>query len=203
MIRSIRTKVIISMMSLVILSGMFLGYVNYMDSEKLAIDIIKRNNKAELENINEYYFEKLIFDMEYIVEAWANNPQITNYVKSDDNHYVRSIPEDFINIYEKWLGLTESMKNVTWLYYALEEDGSIYIAPKQSNIFLLNEKLEVLASNENAPENLSVYAKKAVSSEQDLFTLDRIQYVSTYVPISINNWKLVALTQTNLIIRFA
>ena len=107
MIRSIRTKVIISMMSLVILSGMFLGYVNYMDSEKLAIDIIKRNNKAELENINEYYFEKLIFDMEYIVEAWANNPQITNYVKSDDNHYVRSIPEDFINIYEKWLGLTE------------------------------------------------------------------------------------------------
>lgn len=63
MIRSIRTKVIISMMSLVILSGMFLGYVNYMDSEKLAIDIIKRNNKAELENINEYYFEKLIFDM--------------------------------------------------------------------------------------------------------------------------------------------
>ena len=65
MIRSIRTKVIISMMSLVILSGMFLGYVNYMDSEKLAIDIIKRNNKAELENINEYYFEKLIFDMEY------------------------------------------------------------------------------------------------------------------------------------------
>ena len=53
MIRSIRTKVIISMMSLVILSGMFLGYVNYMDSEKLAIDIIKRNNKAELENINE------------------------------------------------------------------------------------------------------------------------------------------------------
>ena len=63
MVRSIRTKVIISMMSLVILSGMFLGYVNYMDSEKLAIDIIKRNNKAELENINEYYFEKLIFDM--------------------------------------------------------------------------------------------------------------------------------------------
>ena len=117
------------MMSLVILSGMFLGYVNYMDSEKLAIDIIKRNNKAELENINEYYFEKLIFDMEYIVETWANNPQITNYVKSDDNHYVRSIPEDFINVYEKWLGLTESMKNVTWLYYALEEDGSIYIAP--------------------------------------------------------------------------
>ena len=53
MVRSIRTKVIISMMSLVILSGMFLGYVNYMDSEKLAIDIIKRNNKAELENINE------------------------------------------------------------------------------------------------------------------------------------------------------
>ena len=277
MIRSIRTKVIISMMSLVILSGMFLGYVNYMDSEKLAIDIIKRNNKAELENINEYYFEKLIFDMEYIVEAWANNPQITNYVKSDDNHYVRSIPEDFINIYEKWLGLTESMKNVTWLYYALEEDGSIYIAPvdetmpldydarsrdwykgtankhgeifwtepyidagdsgkllqtvskavykdnklrgvvgldielekfteiieglsysKQSNIFLLNEKLEVLASNENAPENLSIYAKKAVSGEQELFTLDKIQYVSTYVPISINNWKLVALTQTNL-----
>ena len=41
MIRSIRTKVIISMMSLVIISGMFLGYVNYMDSEKLAIDIIK------------------------------------------------------------------------------------------------------------------------------------------------------------------
>ena len=55
-----------------------------------------------------------------------------------------------------------------------------------------------MASNENAPENLSTYAKKAVSSEQELFTLDKIQYVSTYVPISINNWKLVALTQTNL-----
>jgi hypothetical protein len=66
---------------------------------------------------------------------------------------------------------------------------------KQSNIFLLNEKLEVLASNENAPKNLSTYAKKAVSGEQELFTLDKIQYVSTYVPISINNWKLVALLE--------
>lgn len=265
------------MMFLVILSGLILGFVNYKDSEKLAIDIIKRNNQAEIENISEYYFDKLIFDMEFIVETWAESPDIINYKKASDERYVRSIPDDFNPVHEKWSGLVDSMKNVTWLYYALESDGSLLIAPvdesmpldydartrdwykgtasrqgkifwtepyvdagdsgkllqtvskavyrdeeligvvgldielekfteiidglsysKQSNIFLLNEKLEVLAYNHNAPEKLLGYAEKVVKNEQGLFTVDGIQYVSSVVPISINNWKLVALTQTNL-----
>ena len=89
---------------------------------------------------------------------------------------------------ERYFGLDIELEKFTEIIEGLSYS-------KQSNIFLLNEKLEVLASNENAPENLSAYAKKAVSGEQELFTLDKIQYVSTYVPISINNWKLVALLE--------
>lgn len=264
-------------MSIVILSGFILGFVNYKDSEKLAIDIIKKNNKAEIENISEYYFEKLIFDMEFIVETWAESPDIINYTKSEDKHYVRSTPDDFNNIHEKWLGLVKSMKNITWIYYALEDDGSLLLAPldksmplyydarnrdwykgttnqqgeifwtepyvdagdsgkllqtvskavyregklkgvvgldielekfteiidglsytKQSNVFLLNEKLEVIAHNDDVPKKLISNAQNVVSNEQELFTVDGIQYVSSVVPIGINNWKLVAITQTNL-----
>lgn len=117
------------MMLLVMLSGLILGVVNYKDSERLAIDIIRRNNKAEVENISEYYFDKLILDMEFIVNTWAENPDIVNYSKNDNKRYVRSIPSDFNHVHEKWSGLVQSMDSITWIYYALETDGSILIAP--------------------------------------------------------------------------
>ena len=265
------------MMLLVMLSGLILGVVNYKDSERLAIDIIRRNNKAEVENISEYYFDKLILDMEFIVNTWAENPDIVNYSKNDNKRYVRSIPSDFNHVHEKWSGLVQSMDSITWIYYALETDGSILIAPvdktmledydarsrdwykgtverqgqmfwtepyidagasgkllqtvskavykdgelkgvigldielnkfteiidglsysKQSNIFLLNEKLELLAYNEDAPEKLPAFANTVVGTSQDIFKVDGIEYVSSVVPININNWKLVALTRTNL-----
>ena len=85
------------MMFLVILSGLILGFVNYKDSEKLAIDIIKRNNQAEIENISEYYFDKLIFDMEFIVETWAESPDIINY-KNSSNAAIdyRNLADEFL-----------------------------------------------------------------------------------------------------------
>jgi putative nucleotidyltransferase with HDIG domain len=115
---------------IILLSSLFLGILNYKESESLAIDIIKRNNNSELKNISDYYFDKLISDMEYIVNSWSNSTDIIKYKKKPGQpKIVSSIPDNFNSIYEKWMGLTWSAKDIAWIYYALEEDGSIFIAP--------------------------------------------------------------------------
>ena len=95
-------------MGLIILfSSLFLGILNYKESESLVIEIIKKNNNSELKNISDYYFEKLISDMEYIVNSWSNSPDIINYKKKPGQpKIVNYIPESFNSIYEKWMGLT-------------------------------------------------------------------------------------------------
>lgn len=276
--RSIRTKIVLSMVFMLVMGGVFLGIANYRDSRDLAIDIIKKNNQSELRNISDYYFEKLIYDMEYIVETWAEDFEIINYEKEDgQGRYVRSIPENFEEIQKKWVAIIRSMENVAWMYFALDDDGSIFIAPvdetmpidydartrdwytgtvrnsgevfwtepyidagesgkllqtvsrgvyrngelvgvvgldielekfteiinklsysKQSYIFLLNEMGDILAHNSDFPKELKPYVRRAVYSSDEIVTIDSVEYVSSSVPISINNWALVAITRTNL-----
>lgn len=278
MTKSIRTKIVLSMVFMLITGGMFLGVSNYTDSKMLAIDILKQNNQSELRNISDYYFEKLIYDMEFIVKTWAEDSDIVSYEKENgQGRYVKSIPENFEEIQEKWVGIIRSMENIAWMYYALEEDGSIFIAPvdetmpsdydartrewyigtarengdvfwtepyidagesgkllqtvsrgvyrnnelvgvvgldielqkfteiinelsysKHSYIFLLNQMGDILAHNSEFPPELKPYVRRAAYNSDELITIDSVEYVSSSVPISINDWKLVAITRTNL-----
>jgi len=278
MTKSIRTKIVLSMVFMLVTGGMFLGVSNYTDSKMLAIDILKRNNQSELRNISDYYFEKLIYDMEFIVKTWAEDSDIVSYEKENgQGRYVKSIPENFEEIQGKWVGIIRSMENIAWMYYALEEDGSIFIAPvdetmpsdydartrdwyigtarengdvfwtepyidagesgkllqtvsrgvyrnnelvgvvgldielqkfteiinelsysKHSYIFLLNQMGDILAHNSEFPPELKPYVRRAAYNSDELITIDSVEYVSSSVPISINDWKLVAITRTNL-----
>lgn len=132
---SIQYKVTALLIFIILISNMFLGILNYNNSKEIASSIIISNNEDELQNISDYYFDKLISDMEFIVETWANSDFITNYEKDNNtDRIVSSIPGDFFEIYEQWLGLTHSMHDITWIYYALESDGSIYIAPVDASM---------------------------------------------------------------------
>lgn len=114
----------------ILISNIFLGVLNYGNSKTVTSNIIIRNNEDELQNISDYYFDKLILDMEYIVNEWSESSFIQEYEKSPDSpKIVRTIPKDFHSIYGQWNGLVKSMHDITWIYYALESDGSIYIAP--------------------------------------------------------------------------
>lgn len=127
---SIKYKVSALMIFTIFISNIFLGIINYDNAKTMASDIILQNNENELQNISDYYFDKLISDMEYIVEAWANSDVIISYNKAPNSaKVVKTIPYDFNHIYNQWTGLTQSMHDITWMYYALESDGSIYIAP--------------------------------------------------------------------------
>ncbi|MDF2614497.1 MAG: hypothetical protein K0S71_2283 [Clostridia bacterium] len=275
---SVKTKIIFLIVFAILASNVFLGYLNYRDSESLAIDIIKKKNEEELMNISEYYFNKLIFDMEYIVNYWSNSPNIIGYNKSASApKIVNYIPEDFNLIHNEWLGLTHSMHDITWLYYALESDGSIYIAPidesmpedydartkewyqgtvkqagkifwtepyldsgdsgkilqtvskavyergilkgvigldielekfteiinnlsfaKDANIFLVNQNNEVIAHNS---DNVQFFTQNFIQNiNQSLFTeikaVSRDKYIVSWTPLSINHWKLIAITKT-------
>ncbi len=278
--KSIKSKIIILLGVMLFASNIFLGILNYKDSEALAIDIIQKSNHAELTNISDYYFDKLIFDMEYIVTAWASSPEITEYKRQiGQPKMVSAIPANFDGVYQKWMGLSSSNNDITWIYYALEDDGSIFIAPvdpsmpsnydarlrdwykgtlenkndvywtrpyidagesgkllqtvskpvykdgrllgvvgldieltkfteiiqnlsysKKSEIYLLNANNEVLSSNSESIGFFEKNIKNLMTSDIDgqLINVDKEKYILCSVPIKINNWKLVAVTQTNL-----
>ncbi|WP_291637172.1 HD domain-containing phosphohydrolase, partial [Clostridium sp.] len=217
----------------------------------------------------------------YIVKSWANSPEIKNYKKAPGQFKtVNSIPENLDSIYQKWMGLTLSSKDITCFNYGLEEDGSLFISPidvtipsdydsrtrewykgtlnkkgdifwtepyvdagesgkmlqtvskavyddkgklkgvigldielkkfteiidnlsyaKNSYIFLLNQKNDVLAHNSY---NLHYFKNNIIDNinqnkSDEIINIDKNKYVVSEVPINVNNWKLVAITKTNL-----
>ncbi len=275
---SVKTKIILLIVFAILASNIFLGHLSYKDSETLAIDIIKKKNEEELMNISEYYFNKLIFDMEYVVNYWSELPEIIRYKKSSYTpKIVNYIPEDFNFIYKQWMGLTQSMHDITWLYYALESDGSIYIAPidetmpqdydartrewyqgtvqqagkvfwtepyidagdsgkilqtvskavyeggilkgvigldieldkfteiisnlsfaKNANIFLVNQSNEVIAHNADNIQffTLNFIENISQSSITEIKEITGDKYIVSWTPLSINHWKLIAITKT-------
>ena len=272
------TKKFVILITVIILflSGL-IGWINYEDSVKIATEIFIQNNISELTNIRDYYFDKLITDMEFIVDTWANHPDITSYEKVDSTRYITSIPDNFRHVYNQWQGLTLSSMDITWIYYALEQDGSIFISPvdetmpsdydarkrewyqgtvmkegrifwtepyldagesnkliqtvskavyvdgilkgvigldielnkfteiikelslaKSSTILLLNDQDFVLAHNS---ADLSFYTSNFVrytspeANQSQIITVGKEQYVISWLPLSLNNWKLVAITK--------
>ena len=276
---SIKYKISMLLIVVILISNVFLGILNYDNSKEMASNIIIKNNEAELQNISDYYFDKLIFDMEYIVDKWATSDTIINYQKSPNTpRIVSNIPEQFRFIHNQWLGLSRSMHDITWMYYALESDGSIFIAPidvtmpstydarsrdwykgtvnqsgqiywtepyldagdsgktlqtvskavykngklkgvigldieltkfteiienlsfaKSSSIFLINQQNEIIAHNSS---DINFYKNNFIdplnkNEVSDLFKVDNVDYVVSSTPLTINGWKLVAVTKTS------
>lgn len=279
MLKSVKSKIMILIVSCLLISNLFLGFFNYRKAQSIAIDLMVENNERELKNVSEYYFEKMIYDMEYVVHAWAEHDAIKEYVpKAAQRKMVNTIPDNFKDTYSQWMGLIRSKQNITWVYYALERDGSIFIAPvdetmpesydartrdwykgtvakkgeifwtepyldagdsgkilqtvskavykdnvlkgvvgldieldkfteiletlsisKNSFLFLLNQNNEIIAHNS---DQLSKYGSKVIdaigqSNESSIFEVNNQKYVMSWVPLSINTWKLVALTKTD------
>jgi HD-GYP domain-containing protein (c-di-GMP phosphodiesterase class II) len=262
---------------ILVLSGI-IGWISYEDSIKIANDIILQTNHSELKNIRDYYFEKLIKDMEFIVTTWAKHPSIVAYDKKNDRtRYVTSIPLNFMSVYNQWIGLTLSSNDITWIYYALEQDGSIFIAPvdetmpldydartrewyqgtvskkgevfwtepyidagesnkfiqtvskavyegdtlkgvvgldielnqftkiiedlsfaKSSTILLLNEQDFVLAHNSSDVDYFTSHFLSHTKMEPEhsvILKIDKGHYVLSWLPLNLNNWKIVAITK--------
>ncbi len=275
---SIKYKIAGLLIVIIFISNVFLGVLNFNNSKSIASEIIINNNESELKNINDYYFDKLIHDMEYIVTTWADSEYIRTYEKQINTpRIVRSIPNDFNHVYDQWIGLTQSMEDITWFYYALESDGSIFIAPvdesmpdsydartrdwykgtisqkgniywtepyvdagdsgkilqtvskavydngilkgvvaldielgkfteiiqelsfaKSSSIFLINQSNQIIAHNS---DDVDFYKETFIDTltNESVSTFTAINgddYVSSWTPLKINDWKLVAVTKT-------
>lgn len=278
--RRMSVKMVLVMLAIIISVTGFIGWIHYKDSEKIALEILKENHYSELKNIREYYFDKLISDMEYIVETWSENQRIKSYKKEIGTpKIVASVPQDFEDITNNWKGLTNSTRDITWIYYALESDGSIFISPvdptmpssydarekdwykgtvelegdifwtepyvdagaskkilqtvskavynqgelkgvigldieltkfteiiqnlsfsKSSTLFLMNDKNEILAHNTEKPEfykEIFLKSLNKVSGTEIQFANDKA-YVVSWLPLDLNNWKLVAIGETQV-----
>lgn len=275
---SIKYKIAGLLIVIIFISNIFLGVLNYDNSKSVASEIIINNNEAELKNISDYYFDRLIYDMEYIVSTWAASDSIMTYEKEANTpRIVKSIPSNFHEVYDQWMGLTKSMHDITWFYYALESDGSIFIAPvdesmpdtydartrewykgtvnkkgdiywtepyldagdsgkilqtvskavydgehlkgvvaldielskfteiiqnlsfaKSSSIFLLNQSNQIIAHNS---EDIDFYKDMFINGLTDrsisnFKTIAGEEFVTSWTPLNINEWKLVAVTKT-------
>jgi HD-GYP domain-containing protein (c-di-GMP phosphodiesterase class II) len=127
---TVRNKIMLAMLAVILFSTLSLGFFYYGDSRSLALGIMKESNQNELKDIADYYFEKLILDMEHAVTVWAENPYIVNYQPAEGQpHMTRTVPVNFTAIYQEWMGAVNSSRDFTWVYLGLALDGSIFIAP--------------------------------------------------------------------------
>lgn len=271
---------VLVILSIVVAVSSVIGWINYKDAEDIALSILKENHYSELKNIREYYFDKLISDMEYIVEYWSEHPRIKSYVKPQVSpKIVASSPEDFKDIAIQWQGLTASNRDISWIYYALESDGSIYITPvdptmpeeydareknwyqgtvmqkgeifwtepyidagsskkvlqtvskavynngvlqgvigldielnkftqiieklsfsKQSTLFLINDKNAILAHNTYKSDfyKKNFLANLSTTSGTEIQRVDNRAFAVSWMPVALNNWKLVAIAETQI-----
>lgn len=278
--RKMSVKMVLVMIVIIMSVTGFIGWIYYKDAETITLSILKENHYSELKNIRDYYFDKLISDMEYIVATWSENPNIKSYEKvAGTPRVVSSVPDDFQSVANKWTGLTSSTRDITWIYYALESDGSIFISPvdptmpdnydarqkdwykgtveqhgdifwtepyvdsggskkilqtvskavydqgklkgvvgldielnkfteiiknlsfsKNSTLFLINESNDILAHNTEKPEFFKEVFLKSLSplSGTEIKFVDEQAYVVSWLPVDLNNWKLVAIGKTQV-----
>ncbi|QZY53694.1 HD domain-containing phosphohydrolase [Crassaminicella profunda] len=127
---TIRSKITIIMLILIIISVSTLGFLTYNDSKEIMINQIKLNNYKTLQNVNDYFLKNFMYDMEYIVNHWASKDELKNYRNQPDQpKMVVSIPKHFKPTSDKWTGYVTSNPDVAWIYLGVEEDGSLFVTP--------------------------------------------------------------------------
>ncbi len=133
--RSIRGKMLITLLLTAAISTILVSFFILNDTQRTSYLVVKSSNLAEIRNVRDYYFEKLITDMETLVQYWSKESTLMNYEADPaQGHITRTIPGNFISTYKKWLSVTESSGDITWMFFGLEKDGSIFIAPTDSTM---------------------------------------------------------------------
>lgn len=133
--RSIRGKLFIALLFTALISALLIGFFLLSDAERLAENLALEKSRTEMSNLRDYYFEQRIETLEEIVDHWSADPAITGYVPAlGQKRIVNGIPMNFANTYRKWLGISESSQDITWLYFGLESDGSIFCAPVDTSM---------------------------------------------------------------------
>lgn len=127
---SIRSKIILSMLIIIVISIGTISILAFNNARDIVLDEIRQSNFNTLQNANDYFFRKFMADMEYVVEFWAKNEEIVNYKhKPGQPKMVTSIPDHFQNISNQWMGYVNSSPYIAWIYLGCQEDGSIFITP--------------------------------------------------------------------------
>jgi len=132
---TIRTKFTIGTLILITIAIILISLFNYNYIKKEIIKEIENDNFNNLENVNNYFLKNFMKEMENFVNEWANDSQIKTYRKLDGTmKLVRTVPSNFDEIIESWKGFAKSNYDIAWIYFANEEDGSIYIEPLDSTM---------------------------------------------------------------------
>ncbi|SES97284.1 HD-GYP domain [Natronincola peptidivorans] len=132
---SIKNKITIAMLVVILTSVSSLGFFAYKKSKEILIEDIKHKNFTTLDNIYNYFFQNFMEGMEYTVNHWADNQYIVSYKKNPgDPKTVNKMPEGLHGIANKWKGIVEANPDIGWMYFGVQEDGSFLISPIDPSI---------------------------------------------------------------------
>ncbi len=127
---SIRYKITLTMMAIILVMVIVIGIISYDNSKKIILNQVKQNNYNTLKNANDYFLKKFLSDMEYVVNYWAEQEEIVNWKKEPGSpKMVREVPGAFLDIQQQWIGYKKGRPCVAWIYFGPEEDGSLFVAP--------------------------------------------------------------------------
>ena len=127
---SIRNKITLTMLLVIILLVSSVGIMTYNNTKNIILTQVKQSNYDTLKNANDYFLQNFMAEAEYVVNNWANDVEIVNWVnKPNQPKMVTTIPDEFKNIQDQWMGFIKSSQNIAWVYFGPEEDGSLFIAP--------------------------------------------------------------------------
>jgi len=131
----IRIKVILVLFILVNMSIIVVSIFNYSIIKNRIIEDTINDRDMQLNNVDNYFLNQFMEDMENFVLSWANDDEIVNYKKEDGvKKLVRTIPNNFKKIVKLWQGYQISNSDIVWIYFANEEDGGIYIEPLDTSM---------------------------------------------------------------------
>lgn len=127
---TLRKKLGLSFVLLIIITISVLGMSSYQKAKEIVLNEIRYNNEQAISNVNDYYLLNFMNEMAYVVNVWAENPEIVNYQNMPGNKkMIREIPAHFKPVSDAWKGYLSGNPDIAWLYLGVEADGSILLAP--------------------------------------------------------------------------
>ena len=98
---SIKYKIAGLLIVIIFISNIFLGILNFDNSKSVASEIIINNNEAELKNISDYYFDKLISSNKH-ARNWDLFIQLHDDLKNDiSTHGSGALTDEFVKAYDE------------------------------------------------------------------------------------------------------
>lgn len=127
---SIRNKITLIMLVVIIISISSIGILTYNNAKMIVLDSVKQSSFDNLQNVNEYFLSKFMDEMEYVVDYWAESEDIKSYKnKPGQPKMVTTIPSHFEDISHHWMGYIKGSPHIAWMYLGSQEDGSLFLAP--------------------------------------------------------------------------